>query len=435
MENDPAILEELKKLEKDLVNAQNNLTQDVQQSVFSTKIDISTYEEQVINPKTESNIEKIFEIEQNNQISLHALYSSKISSPLKLKMDSNLLEYIESNELQTYCEGQPKNLFEPINHLKEILKSQSSESNDSPPPSSKSDIQESQEFKNYPHSCDNSSDDTSASCTDTTHTDVECQTSDTSSLQLPQLPQLDTFNLSLKKRRVPPISLISADIRQVRSRVQRTNAYAAKLELLKQEDTGLHLWIKLNKEKEPTFIKNYEKENEKKLSSPLANVAAVKRYSNPLSISIKNNSQPVLSISKDSLDNSNEILNPPLSVSTNSTKSSTSSSRKSLDGNIQKKNSLRGRPIRFSFQSVTSRFNFGSSSSPTSSTFPTTIEEKNVVNQSNSIIVDEVALNKLCDVLPHADREVLTKYLREAGGKDELIAVGLYMRDFKNDDF
>jgi hypothetical protein len=45
--------------------------------------------------------------------------------------------------------------------------------------------------------------------------------------------------------------------------------------------------------------------------------------------------------------------------------------------------------------------------------------------------VDERALDKLCDVLPHADRDILEKYLQEAGGKDDIMAVGLYMRDYK----
>jgi hypothetical protein len=93
---------------------------------------------------------------------------------------------------------------------------------------------------------------------------------------------------------------------------------------------------------------------------------------------------------------------------------------------------IKPRQRRLSFQAVTSRFGLGSST-PTSTSFPTTIEEKNVpLSNPNSVVVDEVALNKLCDVLPHADREVLSKYLRAAGGKDDLMAVNLYMRDLRN---
>lgn len=94
---------------------------------------------------------------------------------------------------------------------------------------------------------------------------------------------------------------------------------------------------------------------------------------------------------------------------------------------------IKPRQRRLSFQSVTSRFGLGSPT-PTSPSFPTTIEEKNVPLLNNSVIVDEAALNKLCDVLPHADREVLSKYLCAAGGKDDLMAVDLYMRDFRNGD-
>jgi len=97
--------------------------------------------------------------------------------------------------------------------------------------------------------------------------------------------------------------------------------------------------------------------------------------------------------------------------------------------------SIKPRQRRFSFQAVSSRFSLGPST-PTSTTFPTTIKEKTdpSFSNSNSIIVDETALNKLCDVLPHADREVLSKYLRAAGGKDDLMAVGLYMKDLKSDE-
>ena len=85
---------------------------------------------------------------------------------------------------------------------------------------------------------------------------------------------------------------------------------------------------------------------------------------------------------------------------------------------------------RFSLQSVTSRFGFGSNTN--------SVSEEKISNGSTQSLdtlveVDEKALNKLCDIIPHADRDVLEKYLQKAGGKDDLLAVGLYMRDFKND--
>lgn len=111
------------------------------------------------------------------------------------------------------------------------------------------------------------------------------------------------------------------------------------------------------------------------------------------------------------------VVNSPISSMVSSSKSP--------------KNTPPKRQRRFSLQAVTARFSFGSSSSSLSTA---TIEEKDS-SYSDSIVVDETALSKLCDVLPQVDREVLTKYLREAGGKDDLMAVGLYMRDFKNDNF
>lgn len=94
---------------------------------------------------------------------------------------------------------------------------------------------------------------------------------------------------------------------------------------------------------------------------------------------------------------------------------------------------IKPRQRRLSFQAVTSRFSLGSST-PTSTSFIPTIEEKNVPSLSypNSVVADETALNKLCDVFPLVDREILSKYLCAAGGKDDLMAVDLYMRDFKN---
>ncbi|CAG8561843.1 2259_t:CDS:2 [Acaulospora morrowiae] len=438
----------------------------------------------------------------SSDTSLRAPHSSKVSSPLKLSYipepiseleediqlsntenivvndndaekevlespkekssssEENFLKY-GSIELMTN-EGQQEDLFDPINHLKELLQDQASEQDN---------VLEVQS-----HSFDTSSDIPSI-----TSTDAEWQTSNASEVSL---PHSDAINLTLRKRRVPPVALISADIRQVRSCVQRTNAYAAKFELLSQEDTGLHLWLNLNKEKEPPLpVKNYKKGNG--TLPTLASTAANKIYSSP-NIAANASSQPVLPISQtlnssadsDTLDSSASLSSsksskssvslrtsfdmsslrsrqssPPISPKFKASNfatlanlsrhgSSNKSNRTPINmpppmmndpANNSPMNSLRSkssRQRRFSFQSVSSRFSFGSNSP---SSISNSIEENNDASLSG-LVVDEVALNKLCDVLPYEDREVLAKYLREAGGNDELMAVSLYMRDLKNGD-
>jgi hypothetical protein len=71
------------------------------------------------------------------------------------------------------------------------------------------------------------------------------------------------------------------------------------------------------------------------------------------------------------------------------------------------------------------------SSSPASPTLPAAVNS-NDATLDTLVEVDDHALNKLCDVLPLADREVLARYLQLAGGREYLMAVSLYMRDFKS---
>ncbi|KAF0373960.1 hypothetical protein F8M41_012922 [Gigaspora margarita] len=396
-------------------------------------------------------------------------------------MDEQSLALAEDCEL---TEFKGESLLDPINRLKELLYSQSSSILDS---SSNVDVSESDlEPHNSPKA---SSVEEPPSISNVNSTHVVTNLSTINALQAPSSNN-DTLNLSLKRRSVPPIALISADIRQVRSRAQRINAYSAKFELLKKEDTGLRSWLNLNLVRElPLSIKNYKKRFNETLPS-IASLAANKIYSN-LSLATSTSSQPTLS-SRTS-DNSTDTNVLTYSSSQNSSKS-LSFSRTFLDAVIQT-NSPKGHPMsppmspktktssnifnmnrrgsiskpsrpmsqmppavmndpstnssassiplspnspkmaspkrqrRFSFQAVSSKF-FGTSS--TSSLPFQTIEEKTDTNLFNSVDIDEDALNRLCDVLPHADRDVLIKYLRAAGGKDDLMAVGLYMKDFKS---
>ncbi|RIB01242.1 hypothetical protein C2G38_1029530 [Gigaspora rosea] len=395
-------------------------------------------------------------------------------------MDEQSLALAEDCEL---TEFKGESLLDPINRLKELLYSQSSSILDS---SSDVDVSESDlETHNSPKT----SVEEPPSFSNVNSTHVVTNLSTINALQAPSSNN-DTLNLTLKRRSVPPIALISADIRQVRSRAQRINAYSAKFELLKKEDTGLRSWLNLNLVRElPLSIKNYKKRFNETLPS-IASLAANKIYSN-LSLATSASSQPTLS-SRTS-DNSTDTNVLTYSSSQNSSKS-LSFSRTFLDAVIQT-NSPKGHPMsppmspktktssnifnmnrrgsiskpsrpmsqmppavmndpstnssassiplspnspkmaspkrqrRFSFQAVSSKI-FGTSST-SSLPFPT-IEEKTDTNLSNSVDIDEDALNRLCDVLPHADRDVLIKYLRAAGGKDDLMAVGLYMKDFKS---
>ncbi|CAG8823111.1 7664_t:CDS:2, partial [Racocetra persica] len=250
----------------------------------------------------------------------------------------------------------------------------------------------------------------------------------------------------------------------------------AKFELLKKEDTGLRSWLNLNIIRElPLSIKNYKKRFNETLPS-IASLAVTKIYSN-LSLATSASSQPTLSSTSRATDSSADVNVSAYSSSLNSKSfartfldiaTQTSSpkvhrplspptSPKSKTPNIFNLNrrgsiSKSGRPMinmppavmndpsanstplspkspkttspkrqrRFSFQAVSSKLLFGSTNT-SSLSFPT-IEEKTDTNLSNSVVIDEDALNRLCDVLPHADRDVLIKYLRAAGGKDDLIA-------------
>ncbi|KAG9305070.1 hypothetical protein G9A89_007710 [Geosiphon pyriformis] len=314
------------------------------------------------------------------------------------------------------------------------------------------------------------------------------------------------YKLDFKKVRTLPVSLISTDIKELKSRRQKKLAYVHKTNLLQQEETGLAIWIHLNIKKEPsTLFTTYKSRRSKSTSLPpkMPNI-----YSNPSANSSISQPDPSLS-----LDSSEAVppaikLVPSLSHSSKSSKSlkSSKSSRISLDISIQT-SSLRVRPNsppsspkprtsgflslpginrrtsmnnkitraatflpptvmdeisatssntlvpkslnspsipkspnspsmpkrqrRFSFQSVSSRFSFSNSNSPS---VTTTIEETIDINEekNSQVEIDDTSLNKLCDVLPHADRDVLQRYLQKAGGKDDLMAVGLYMKDLKS---
>ncbi|CAG8533992.1 3379_t:CDS:2 [Dentiscutata heterogama] len=397
-------------------------------------------------------------------------------------MDEQSLALAEDCEL---TEFKGESLLDPINRLKELLYSQSSSILDS---SSNVNVPESDlETHNSPKT---SSVEAPPSFSNVNSTHIVTNLSTANALQAPSSNN-DTLNLTLKKRSVPPVALISADIRQIRSRAQRINAYSAKFELLKKEDTGLCSWLNLNLVRElPLSIKTDYKKRFNETIPSIASLAANKIYSN-LSLATSASSQPTLSsrtsdnstdtniLTNSSSQNSSKSLSfsrtfldavvqtnspkshpmsPPMSPktktssnlfnlnrrgsiskpnrpmthmppavmndpSTNSSASSTSMSPKSP------KTASPKRQRRFSFQAVSSKF-FGSSSTP-SLPFPT-IEEKTDTNSSNSVVIDEDALNRLCDVLPQADRDVLIKYLRAAGGKDDLMAVGLYMKDLKS---
>ncbi|CAG8480163.1 5029_t:CDS:2 [Ambispora leptoticha] len=314
---------------------------------------------------------------------------------------------------------------------------------------------------------------------------------------------------SIKNRKVP-VALDMSDIKNMKIRKHRINAYVQKTLSLNQEKTGLALWLCLNIKNDPSPLYDSLKSNRNRSSNSLSRKSSksttssapsstptAKVYSNPKA-SLSSLSQ--ITTNSISLDNT-PFVTPTSSLTTSSSKSSKSSksSRTSLNISIQTSSlrlrpnsppsSPRGkaspflslsalnrrgsfskvtRPItfmppsitngplsnsssvslqsipkspqstspttppkkqrRFSFQSVSSRFNFSSLNS-SSSSFTTTIEES---NDASAVEVDDNALDKLCDVLPNADRDILHKYLQKAGGKDDLMAVGLYMKDYKN---
>ncbi|CAG8567465.1 12240_t:CDS:2 [Funneliformis mosseae] len=340
-------------------------------------------------------------------------------------------------------ESRKDSLFEPINRLKELMNSQLPGS-DNPlePLESNTEVHSSQDALPVENLVP-------ASIDTDKNTDVE-------------------LSIKFRKGRVAPEALNSFDIKQIKNQVQRTNAYAAKLNSLKRETTGLQKWISTNIGKEPPLIvktistssqpslstvSSTNTENSADISFTNSNTMSSDKTArsstsrNSLDLAIQASSlrgRPIspplsprsktpnfLNITRNnSFSKSNRlpIFMPPAVMndpSANSPTSPTSSNK------ISKTVSIKPRQRRFSFQSVSSRFSLGSSTP----TFPTAIKENNdpSLSNSNSIEVDETALNKLCDIIPQADREVLSKYLHAAGGKDDLMAVGLYMKDFKND--
>ncbi|CAI2168367.1 8245_t:CDS:2 [Funneliformis geosporum] len=487
-----------------------------------TKVDLNNFVDDVSDHllKSQSNISENSNYISTSDVQQHVPHSSRISSPLKLSyipetineseeenlVNNNALidnsgnkssvndviddvfnqstinnltiseepEGISHNEdTLEHSEGRKDSLFEPINRLKELMNSQ-------PPVSDNFYPFESLESNTEVHSSQDDLPDENLVST-SIDTDKNSDGID------------EELNIKFRKGRVAPEALNSYDIKQIKNQVQRTNAYAAKLNSLKRETTGLQKWISINIGKEPPLIvKNYKKRSHR-TSSTLSNTSINnnKIYSNP-ALAISTSSQPSLS----TVSSSTTVYSADISFTNSSTMSSdktakSSNSRSSLDLAIQA-SSLRGhmspplsprsktpnfinisrhnsfsksnrlpifmppavmndpsansltsptssskisktvsvkpRQRRFSFQSVSSRFSLGSSTL----TFPTSINETNDPN-SNSIDVDETALNKLCDIIPQADREVLSKYLHAAGGKDDLMAVGLYMKDYKND--
>ncbi|CAJ0767311.1 23955_t:CDS:2 [Entrophospora sp. SA101] len=253
-------------------------------------------------------------------------------------------------------------------------------------------------------------------------------------------------------------NLSASDIKQIKTRNQRKNAYVAKFELLKQEETGILQWLRLNIGKEPPdIVKNYKKgSNSVNDDTSFKNMEKNKIYSNP-SAKITNTPQQQQrrhqasksksqifftslnrhsSISKarspiPPLNMPPPVMNDPTANAKTTNPPFSPSSSSSTKNNNKFATVISPKRRRFSFQAITSRLSVGSSAPI--SPFPKTIEENNNNDSSNStIVVDEKALNKLCDVLPDAEREVLARYLRAVGGKDELLAVGLYMKDLKS---
>ncbi|CAG8813178.1 8663_t:CDS:1, partial [Racocetra persica] len=100
-----------------------------------------------------------------------------------------------------------ESLLDPINRLKEILQSQSSIFDSS----SNVDVPESTlQGHNSPKA---SSVEASLSSSDANSTHIESNLSTAHTLSTPSSNN-DTLNLTLKRRSVPPVALISADIRQ-----------------------------------------------------------------------------------------------------------------------------------------------------------------------------------------------------------------------------
>nr|CAG8438196.1 15975_t:CDS:2 [Entrophospora candida] len=219
----------------------------------------------------------------------------------------------------------------------------------------------------------------------------------------PQIKLLDDNDISENKHLLITKSkkndnLSASDIKQIKTRNQRKNAY---------EETGILQWLRLNIGKEPPDIvkSNYFLNRHSSISKTRSPIP-------PL-----NMPPPVMN---DPTANA-KTTNPPFSPSSSS----------STKNNNKFATVISPKRRRFSFQAITSRLSVGSFAPI--SPFPKTIEENNNNDSSNStIVVDEKALNKLCDVLPDAEREVLARYLRAVGGKDELLAVGLYMKDLKS---
>ncbi|GBB98140.1 hypothetical protein RclHR1_03150003 [Rhizophagus clarus] len=461
---------------------------------ISSSLKLSHIPESVSESGTENRINS--DTTSVHEIINEVLNKSNFEGISRLKISEDPESIIHEEDTFEQSKGRKESLLDPINRLKELMNSQQPLPDKSyhleEPLESNTEKHPSQESLSVEHLvafADNDENYPTLIPFDTTKNVVDIFDSP---------PVSEELSVKFRKKRIAPEALISDDIKQITSRVQRINIYVAKLDSLKRETTGLQKWIHVNIGREPPqIIKNY-RVGSRKTSSTLTSSAINKIYSNPALVK-STSSQPSLSTISRTVTEGSVDTSFTNSGSINSNKSGTS--RNSLDLAIQA-SSLRGRPMspplsprtktsnflnisnlsrhnsfskssrpslfmppavmndpsinsptsptssnkisktatsikprqrRLSFQAVTSRFSLGSST-PTSTSFITTIEEKNVPSLSypNSIVADEVALNKLCDVFPLVDREILSKYLCAAGGKDDLMAVDLYMRDLKN---
>ncbi|CAB4415177.1 unnamed protein product [Rhizophagus irregularis] len=451
-----------------------------EESASSSKISSSLKLSYIPESISESEAENQTNSDSENMTSVHEFINkTTIEGISGLKISENPESIIHEEDTFEQSKGRKESLLDPINRLKELMNSQQ------PLPESSYHLEELLESNTENHSSQES-------------LPVENYPAKNFVDISDSPPVSEELSVKFRKKRVAPEALISDDIKQIMNRAQRTNIYAVKLDSLKQETTGLQKWILINIGREPPIIvKNYQI-GSRKTSSTLTSSAINKIYSNPALAKSTSSQPSLSTISRivteSSVDTSftnlgsinssksgtsrNSLdlaiqasslrgrpMSPPLSPRTKTSNflnisnlsrhnSFSKSSRPSLfmppavmnDPSINSPTSptssnkisktatpIKPRQRRLSFQAVTSRFSLGSSTS-TSTSFITTIEEKNVpsLSYSNSVVADETALNKLCDVLPLVDREILSKYLCAAGGKDDLMAVDLYMRDLKN---
>ncbi|GET00017.1 hypothetical protein GLOIN_2v1537546 [Rhizophagus clarus] len=413
---------------------------------ISSSLKLSHIPESVSESGTENRINS--DTTSVHEIINEVLNKSNFEGISRLKISEDPESIIHEEDTFEQSKGRKESLLDPINRLKELMNSQQPLPDKSyhleEPLESNTEKHPSQESLSVEHLvafADNDENYPTLIPFDTTKNVVDIFDSP---------PVSEELSVKFRKKRIAPEALISDDIKQITSRVQRINIYVAKLDSLKRETTGLQKWIHVNIGREPPqIIKNY-RVGSRKTSSTLTSSAINKIYSNPALVK-STSSQPSLStisrtVTEDLAIQASSLrgrpMSPPLSPRTKTSNflnisnlsrhnSFSKSSRPSLfmppavmnDPSINSPTSptssnkisktatsIKPRQRRLSFQAVTSRFSLGSST-PTSTSFITTIEEKNVPSLSypNSIVADEVALNKLCDVFPLVDREILSK--------------------------